>query len=623
MTEAIGTPAEEWVTRLRELKTHADLSRDLAKRRWDEAWRIYNNQYDWSAKADWQAKNFVPKVGMSVEMAASLVRRAILDADDWFRLEGVTESSRVHAPYLEKLLYYYLDRLRFADRFIEPLKGGFVGSLIVVKPHLAPYTTRGFPTEPGEVYERELVEGPAVTVSFPDPYNIWLDPSGRNLFVIEEEVMDLAMAHDLVDMGILDGDAIRKVQEDWVESEKEVRESARRQQSPEAGRPSFRREVKLTHFWGSMPTKEGRWSIRNGHLVVVNDKYLGRGPQENPYVHKQIPYIVGSPFRRPFSVYHKGLVEDVVGLQKAMTELLNLTLDSALFAGIKAFEVDLDQIEDPQQLLNGIYPGKVFTKRGAGAQHRMIQDIEISGVSRETIGLWNLLNVEYQNSTAVTEFISGFAGHGGARTATEVVTKQTQGMGLFSEIGRNLEGTVLEPMLEQMAALVVQYHDDFMDPKVAEILGDDLMVQLMLASAEAREDIFDPQHLRVRASGITSLLNRGEEIQKIMTIMQGLGQFGPGMQIIMSEIDVPYFFRGLFQRLVRAHGWNEKDLIRPAATPPMAPVQPGQPMAGGGPELAVGQPAPPPVAQTQAQIAQIRGAIAGGGLPPSPVAAAQ
>jgi len=604
----------DWVFRLLELREYADRKRDAARRRWDEAWRIYNNQYDWSGKADWQAKTYLPRISMTVEMAASLVRRAMLDSDDWFRFEGMTETSRARAPYLEKLVYYYLDRMRFADRFIEPLKAGFVGSIIVVKPHLSPYAYKE--EEPG-VFVPEVQNEPAITVSFPDPYNVWLDPTGRSMFVIEEEIIDLATAFDLADLGILDGDVLRQMHEDWVESEKQAREEQRRQQSPDSAKPSFRYEIKLTHFWGSMADPEtGRWAIKNGHFVVANDKYLVRKPIENPYPHKRLPYVVGSPFRRPFSVYHKGLVEDVVGLQKAMTELLNLTLDTALFAGIKAFEVDLDQIEDPQQLLSGIYPGKVFTKRGGGQDTRMIREVEIGDISRGLPAVYQLLSTEYQNSTAVTEFISGAVGLGGARTATEIVTKQQQGMGIFSEVGRNLEGTVLEPMLEQLAYLVVQYHDDFMDPKVAEILGHDLMLQMMVSSVEERPGLFDPGHLRVRASGITSLLSRTEEIQRILGLMQTLGQFGPGLQAIFQRFDLAYFFEGLFKRLVRAYGWNEADLLRPATTPPPeAPAGPPPPREGVAPQP--GEPTPPPVAQTQAQIEQIRQAVGGGGLPPN------
>lgn len=612
--EILVKPREEqdWVNALMELWTHADQKRQAARARWDEAWRIYNNQYDWSGKANWQSRAYIPKLSMTVEMAASLVRRALLDSEDWFRVEGMTESSRARAPYLEKLLYYYLDRMRFADRIIEPLKGGFVGSLIVAKPHLSPYVHKEI--EPG-VFVPEVSGDPAITVSFPDPYNIWLDPTGRGLFIIEDEVVDMAVAFDLADLGILDGDVLKKIHEDYVDAEREAREEARRQQLPTGGKPRYRREVHLRHFWGSIADPDtGRWMLKNGHFVVANSKYLVRGPMENPYPHKRLPYVIGSPFRRPFSVYHKGLVEDVVGLQKAMTELLNLTLDSALFAGIRAFEVDLDQIEDPQQILSGVYPGKVFTKRGGGQDTRMVREIEIGDISRGLPGVYQMLNTEFQNATAVTEFISGAIGLGGARTATEVVTKQQQGMGIFSEVARNLEGTLLEPVLDQLSYLVVQYHDDFVDPKVAEILGPDLMTQMMVATAQERWDLFDPSALRVRVSGVTALLSRTEEIQRIGSLLMNLSQFGPALPVVMQSIDVPYFFKGLFRKLVRAHGWNESDLIRepgpgqelPAAAPPAR-----------GPEPVEGQPAPPSTEQVGAQVEQIRSAVSGGGLPPN------
>jgi len=625
--------SDDWVKDLLELKEYSNRKRYAAWTRWNEAWRLYNNQYDFSTKARWQSRNFVPKISMTVEMAASLVRRAMLDANEWFRYEGTTETSRTMAPYLEKLAYYYLDELRFIDRFVPPLKGGFVGSLIVLKTHLAPYIL-GDETEEdverrmrGEKAHRKIIEGPAITVSYPDPYDIWLDPTGREMYVIEEEVMDYAMAADLVDMGVFDSEEFGKMDEDWVDTEKETRESQRKQQSSEGGKPSFRTELKLTHFWGSLPRKQGRWAIKNGHFVIANDKYLLRKPMDNPYGHKKSPYVIGSPFRRPFSVYHKGLIEDVVGLQKAMTELLNLTLDSTLFSGIKAFEIDLDQVEDPQQILNGIYPGKVFTARKGGQNTEMVKTIKMDSVSRDLVSIYQMTNEEYQNNTAVTEFISGLQG-GAGRTATEVVTKTQQGMGIFSEIARNLEGSVLEPMLERVGALIVDFHEDFTSDKVWEILGPDLAMELMISAPDMRAKKFEANNMRVRASGITSLLNREQEIQKIGALLQNLGQFGEMLPLMLSDIDTGFFFKNIFKRMIRAFGWNEKDLIRPKTEEQKAAEAAAQvagggttaPAAGGAPPAATpGAPLPPAVSQTMGQMDQLIAAAAGGGFPPNPM----
>ena len=632
VTPVVTKSDEDWVKELRELKEYADHRRLLAFNRWNEAWRLYNNQYDFSTKASWQARNFVPKISMTVEMAASLVRRAMLDANEWFRYEGTTKTSRIYAPYLEKLAYWYLDQLRFVDNFVPPLKAGFVGSLVILKPHLAPYVLADETEDDverrlrGELVRREVLEGPAITVSYPDPFDVWLDPTGRRMFIIEEEEMDFATALDLAEMGVLDGDALKKCQEDWSELDKETRTNQRKQQTV-GGRPEFRTELKLTHFWGSLPKQREGWAIRNGHFVMANEKYIVRKPMDNPYPHKQMPYIIGSPFRRPFSVYHKGLIEDVVGLQRAMTEILNLTLDAALFSGIRAFEVDLDQIEDPQQILNGIYPGKVFTARKGGQNTQMIRDIEMQGVSRDIGAAYAMLDNEYQNHTAVTEFISGQQGGGAVRTATEVVTKQQQGMGIFSEIARNLEGSVLEPLLEQLGHLITAYHEDFASEKVVEILGDELAMELMLSDIDARQAKLQPHKLRVRASGLTSLLNRTEELQKINTMLGTLGQFGPMLPMMMGNIDAPHFFQSIFRRWVRAFGWNEKDHIREKSQEELAAEATaaagaggaGAPGAGGSPPAAQpGQAAPPALAQTQGQMGMIQQVISGGGVAPSP-----
>ncbi len=611
---------EDWVQDLLELKSDADNARRTYYLRWNEAWKIYNNEYDFSTKANWQSRNFVPRVSLTVEMAAALVRRAMLDAKQWFKLEGLTATAKRYAPYLEKMLAYYLELDKFIDKFTPALKGALVGSILVAKPHLSPFeSVEEEYDEEGNLVRREFKQGKGITVSFPDPFNIWLDPTGRGMFVIEDEELDFASAMDLADMGVLDGSVLRKIQEDWAEVDRKYEEQRRRQLLATGSKPSFRRMVKLTHFWGSLPTREGRWAIKNGHFVVANDKYLVRAPMENPYSHGKIPYVVGSPFRRPFSVYHKGLIEDVIGLQRAMTELLNLTLDSTLFSGIKVFEIDLDQIEDPQQILSGIYPGKVFTARKGGQNTQMVRDVQFQGVSRDLVAIYNMCSVEYQNATAVTEFISGAMSTSPGRTATEVVAKQQQGMGIFGEMARNLERSFLEPTLEQLAYLVLDYHENWLSDETLEVLGEQAVLDLMALDPQSIRRRLDPSKIKFRASGVSALLSRTEEIQKIMSLLQAMGQFGPGLNFIMQKIDVPHFFRELFRRLVRAYGWDEADLIREmeeTSAPPPADTGGAPTSSPPGPQP--GQPAPPSLLQVPTQMEAIRQVVSGGGVAPSP-----
>lgn len=641
LTIAKKVDEDTYVATLREWREYANRARYLAWNRWNESWRLYNHQYDWSGKAPWQSKNYLNKLPLAVEMGAALVRRAMIDAVEWFRLEGTTATMKKYAPFYEKILYYYFEQLRFVDELSGPLKAGFIGSLIVLKPHLAPYTLEELDEDEvekqkrGEDVRQDLIEGPALTVSYPDPYNIWLDPTGRDSFVIEEELMDLPLAYDLVDLGVFDGDAVDSAaEEDWVESDKEVREQQRKQQIMDITHPKDRKQLKVTHFWGALPAEDGRgWRIKNGHFAMLNDKYIGRKPMENPYLWrsqpwgKRGPYIIGSPFRRPFSVYHKGLCEDVVGLVKVMTELMNMILDATLFASIPAFEVDLDQIEDPQQILEGIYPAKVFTKRSGGQPNsQMIKNVELAGARPEVQNIYALINKEFQDSTAITGYVSGLDTPAN-RTATEAVMHQNQGMGIWGEVGRNLENTVLEPFVEMMAFNCVQYHDDFLSEEVVEILGPDASLQLQLMSYEERISTIDPSKMKVKATGVTALLNRQEEAQKVAEFVQGLGQFGQLLPMIMQGFDQQYFFQGLFQKWTQAFGWNPADLFRPPSPEQIAQQQAAA--AGGagpagsepaGPPGAApqpGQPAPPGAAAGPAQLQHITNAIQGGGLPPN------
>jgi hypothetical protein len=185
-----------------------------------------------------------------------------------------------------------------------------------------------------------------------------------------------------------------------------------------------------------------------------------------------------------------------------------------------------------------------------------------------------------------------------------------------------LEGTVLEPMIEMMGSLVAQYHDDFFSPQVREILGDDLANELAMLSMDERIEKFDPDRIKVRASGITSLINRQEEISKIMGFIQAIGQFGQELPLIMQGLDMQFFFKGIFQRLVRSFGWNEAELLRPAQPQPIVPAGgagPAGPVPASPPGAAPmpGQPAPPAAMAGPNQMTQLMGAAAAGGMPPN------
>jgi len=438
-----------------------------------ELWQLYQNKQDYSAKKDWQAKCFVPKIYMAVNQSAAMVKRAILSTRKLFKLvpKNKKDEEAVNArDEIERLLKQSLDDSNFADVYGEMIKGCFLQGL-------------GDP--------KVLWDG-GLTFSNVDVFNLFVHPAYEPSsfdppkYIIEEGEMDLAELKQMARRinkdarrSIYRMKALNEIDEDFAELEKETELKRRRGLSEYT---KVDKKVHLTEFWGDIISEDGK-SIDEKQLVIIaNKKHIIR-KQNFPFDDLEPPHILTTPSVYPHrGIWGESLVGSVVTLCYAYNNISNLVIDNLNWTVNKLFEVQPTNVANPRELTS-IYPGKVIFKN---TSNPAMTEVRTTGVGTDVYNMLNFLNGEMEKGTAITEFIKGEPGK--KKTLGEVEIKTAQAQGYFDVIARHIEANSLAPLIKKSFNRLIQFGvipAEFKDRYNFVVGG----LSLLLARREQQEQI--------------------------------------------------------------------------------------------------------------------------------------
>lgn len=587
-----GMTAEDWVHHVTMLEQFSMRAVQPRRLEWDRSWNLYNMVHDFSTKAEWQSKNAIPKVNMTVRSAVFMVKRSLLGPVKSYMVDGYGEFGKMAAFYVDKLAQMHLENANYVTGITDSLHAGMLASLMVLKvypryedaydvkmdPRPQPMTSMS-----SHVKER-LYKKLCVRVDPVDPYKIHLDPSGGNKYKIQEMEMDL---YDLVDLASdpkngFDKDVVDEICESFKPQDQsettppEFREGT----LPDSKEPASRKTVFLQEFWGEVWDSNSKLIGRRITYTVANRKYLVKKPVKDllPEGCGPDPFIITPIVRKPFSVWHQGFVEVVSGLQLIMTELLNLMVDANFFASAKAFEIDIDMVHDPNEFINGIYPGKTFKKRGGGfSQSPMIRDISIGNVSGQSLTLYNAIKSEFDNGTGLSEFLQPASASRSRTTATEVMEKSNASTSFMEEIAKTVEEGAIEPLLNKIFHYIVEYQINFDDPHSMELFEpDDAMRFSLMMRNPAFRSAMHKAPLKFRARGLSTMVARMRELDKIERFV--------ALALKTPEVAKKLDIDKVLKRYIEGLGWYPHDVLLEMQNAPMerAPFMQSAPMTGPG-----------------------------------------
>ncbi len=523
-----SAPPEEVLSLLMGYKTEGQEARksgpDARDKVWDENVDLYWNRFDWSDKADWQAREVMPEAPVFVDRWAAAMSEALTTNDEWFTavVPGDKEGDLTSA--IVRFMRVLLGRcgrnqlgqvIGFETVFEEQMK---MGALMAAC---------------ASVTWKDGGKRGYVSVEAFDPRNLWFDPKGRGLYRFRRTEVDL---HDLVKLAKTKGsdektlyklEAINRLVAQVSTEMQKDRESS----TGHGGEvTSKRKPIILDEYLCTIIDNEGIVVAENQLCVVANDVELIRGPEVNPFWHKRDWMVYTPLITVPLAPYGKSYMENWSGLARAYVEMTNLILDGTRTSAMNAFAGDPSQLENTTQLTEGVSPNKYFVLSEDGSAEKFIAKIELGRLPPEVIAVWQGLKKELQEGSNQSELALGQFPTKSRITAREVEGAERGGAALIASMSRTVEGRHLEPQLNLIWRTALQHMDEN-DTETAKIVGEEMYAAIFSARKELAEDA-----VTFPVRGISAVIERGQKLQRLLNALQVIGQ---------SEIMTVAFFKSV------------------------------------------------------------------------------
>src|SRR3990167_1343282 len=136
---------KETATFFQEAFRVADETRNPRESTWKVCWRLYNGQYDWTGKADWQSKINIHRVRESVDRAAATFKRSLLRMKQFYQIESETKFGIQMGLYTKSLIDYWLEHgdVSFLEELTSAFKSGLITGVSAMKVWWKWQTERG------------------------------------------------------------------------------------------------------------------------------------------------------------------------------------------------------------------------------------------------------------------------------------------------------------------------------------------------------------------------------------------------------------------------------------------------------------------------------------------------
>ena len=581
-----------------------DARRDR-ERKGQKNWDMYLGKQDFSHKQAGQSHEFLPKVPISVEQLASIVKRSLVQFGKYFSAEVDSELGElITGDQLCNFTGVFLDDLwgpngttnDFPTVVSDGVKQALLKALLIFKVHGGYTKKRRFTFERGTGLSESEHEEWRLRIDLVRFEDYYPDPTGAGLYEIHRVERDL---YEVVEMAegedpVYDKEMVDKLVASVAmmrPDDEKLREGDRNQN--ESTPPAFRIRVVLDEFWGTLLKNDGTIAHRNIVATVANGTFLIRKPEPNPFWHQKSPFIAAPLIRVPHSVWHKAIYDHASDLNIAINELYNLLIDGAMAAVWGISQLRVEDLEDPSQVEGGIRQGMtIAVKQTLPHNAKVYERVSEGELPTEAIAILESLNAEFAQAALTNELKLG-ALPPKQVLATEIL-ESGQGQNLMLDgIVADLENRAMTPTLE-LAFQVIMQMADKLPAEVFNFIGDKkVALMIMRASPEERFALFFGRH-KFKVHGLSSTMARAMEFQKIMAFLQAVGVSPVFLKTFLQKYSPEKFLQQLMVALnldpSRFERTEEeiKQLSEPGGEAEGMGVM--AQLLGGGPQNAEGQP---------------------------------
>ena len=595
--------------------TIADNTRRPRELVWHQCWDLYNGTYDWSAKSWWQSRANIPEVRAAVDRAVAIFRKSLLRLRKFYQITSDTKKGKAKGLFTSALLDYWLDQSDAIDEMLVAIKAGLITSNIILKvwwqqvreqmPDVIDeeVPTMKFGVQTGTTTKKSIkfkeVEKGRFAIRAVDPFNFWVIPKTNRFAVIERTYATYDEIESLAKKGVYRKEVLDRVKNYLGPQTVKASQEARRANEMPTPSDQYVRQIELFHYWGDIYNNEGRVVMADASFTMVGKEILLRAARPNPFYHKLPPYIFGTAYTVPFATYNRGMVEDVYEIAKSITELTNLIIDGAMYDALKSFAIDIDLLEDPSEANNGLYPGKTFLKRGSQAPPgvNVVETINVGKVPQEAMNALSMLHQSFQKGTFVNSWVSGEGQTSSGTTLGEVNIRTQSALEGLDEAARNVESTVLEPVLDMAARVIYQFHQNYSLPTLVQDYPETAALLEELTPVERY--IVMMKGFEFEARGLSVMIDQQQQLGELGNILTIISHI-PGLIQLLDPNE-------LLEMILMPFNWNTEKLIL-ARTGQQPNPTPLTPQNAGAMTDATSNPALTPAQAGNAQA----GAMAGG-----------
>jgi len=486
---------------------------------WLEHLDLYYNRWDMSKKAPWQAREVMPEFPQYVDRFAAAMRMALVAQPQFFTVSCDNDEEGDLAYVIRKYMEVVLRRVGrnpsghpvdFSAIFEEAMKMGAL-SMVAFK-----------------VTQKDDGRCGYTSLEIVDPYNVWLDPTNRNLYRIHREELDLHELRALMELEDTNGEPLFRrdaaeavLQEAGAAIQALMRAEREKRTGTGQWMMSQRRPVVLHEYYCDLIDNEGYVRAKKALFIVANNKWLVRGQQpdgeageENPFWHGKDWMVISPIITVPLAPYGRSYAENFASLTRTFNEMTNLLLDSIMVSTMKIFSVVPGYMEDPSQLEDGIYPNAMFRLIEGVTQEEFIHAVDMGRGDPMTFDTWKMLKQELQEGAAFNEMTLGNSAPQGRTSATEINTVDQNSTTYMRAIASNVETLLLEPTLDLIWKTSIQ-HLDPRDEEIKQAVGEKWFKTLLKMKKK-----FATYRITFQCRGITSLLARKQKLQEFLQFLQ-------------------------------------------------------------------------------------------------------
>ena len=302
----------------------------------------------------------------------------------------------------------------------------------------------------GEIIERQKVKNEFPSIQPLDPRNVYIDPG----FVSENPVQDspaviiraLYSVKELEREGIYDLENLPEFDTD--EAGKLSSIERKRLISDQNMKALY---VEVIEYWGQYKDKDDD-SYSEYVIAIANRKKVIR-KEKNPFGFR--PIAMFGVDEDPTSLWYKGVVEPIAGLQDEYNFIMNGLADNLLLAQLGMWFVDPNSNIDTNDI--AIEPGSINSGNPSDLQRVEFEVPSIMG----TMSAIDRINTDMQNIIGAVDYAKGSEATGMTDTAT--------GIAILSENANIRFQTIMENykmMYEHIGEMMIKMNKQYLDKGV-------------------------------------------------------------------------------------------------------------------------------------------------------------